>query len=249
MLKWTFELEAFDINYRPRTSIRSQVLADFIAERTDEDGPPAKILMEEEIPEPYGTLPAETEKARAIKIKSRQYIVIDGVQYQAQGKVKFLIVAIDYFTKWIEETLAHRTMIKTINRDTLFSLTYGTESVIPIEIGMPSLRCAAVDQIQIDEALLLNLDMLEEKRERAVIRKVKSKTKMEKYYNTKVRSTTFKLKDFVYHNNEASYAKEGRNLVQNGKEHTKWWKHLEKEHIRSGTKAETYSRVLGTSKT
>ncbi|GJU70303.1 reverse transcriptase domain-containing protein [Tanacetum coccineum] len=31
---------------------------------------------------------------------------------------------------------AHRTMIKTNNRDTPFSLTYGTEAVIPVEIGM-----------------------------------------------------------------------------------------------------------------
>ncbi|GJY10320.1 reverse transcriptase domain-containing protein [Tanacetum coccineum] len=30
MLKWKFKLEAFDITYRPRTSIRGQVLADFM---------------------------------------------------------------------------------------------------------------------------------------------------------------------------------------------------------------------------
>ncbi|GKD43421.1 hypothetical protein Tco_1268066, partial [Tanacetum coccineum] len=102
---------------------------------------------------------------------------------------------------------ARRTMIKTSNEDTSFSLTYGTESVIPVEIGMPSLRCAEVDQIQNDEALLLNLDMLEEKRERAAIREAKSKAKMEKYYNAKVRSTSFKPGDFVYRNNEANHAK------------------------------------------
>ncbi|GJU42059.1 reverse transcriptase domain-containing protein [Tanacetum coccineum] len=96
---------------------------------------------------------------------------------EGPGKVKFLIVAIDYFTKWIEakpvhpqtnglveranrslgegikarldersknwmEELphvlwAHRTMIKSSNGDTPFSLTYGTEAVIPAEIGMP----------------------------------------------------------------------------------------------------------------
>ncbi|GJS45052.1 reverse transcriptase domain-containing protein [Tanacetum coccineum] len=40
MLKWKFELEAFDITYRPRTSIRGQVLYDFIAEKLDEEEPP-----------------------------------------------------------------------------------------------------------------------------------------------------------------------------------------------------------------
>ncbi|GKB58649.1 hypothetical protein Tco_0914835 [Tanacetum coccineum] len=98
-------------------------------------------------------------------------------------------------------------MIKTSNGDTPFSLTYGTEAVIPVEIGMPSLRCAEVNQTQNDEALMLNLDMLEEKRERAAIRKAKSKARMEKYYNAKFYSTTFKLGDFVYCNNEPSHAK------------------------------------------
>ncbi|GJS34365.1 hypothetical protein Tco_0532747 [Tanacetum coccineum] len=101
-------------------------------------------------------------------------------------------------------------MIKTSNGDTPFSLTYGMKFVIPVGIRMPSLRCAEVDQILNDEALLLNLDMLEEKRERAAIREAKSKAKMEKYYNAKVRSTTFKPGDFVYRNNEASHAKGGK---------------------------------------
>ncbi|GJV72530.1 reverse transcriptase domain-containing protein [Tanacetum coccineum] len=52
MAKWTFQLGAFDINYRPRTSIRGQILADFIAEGPDEDGPPIGIPVEEEILEP-----------------------------------------------------------------------------------------------------------------------------------------------------------------------------------------------------
>ncbi|GJS65863.1 hypothetical protein Tco_0680427 [Tanacetum coccineum] len=96
-------------------------------------------------------------------------------------------------------------MIKTSNGDTPFSLTYDTKAVIPVEIGMTSLRCAEVDQIQNDEVILLNLDILEEKRERAVIRKAKSKVKREKYYNANVRSTTFKPEDFVYRSNEANH--------------------------------------------
>ncbi|GKD27426.1 hypothetical protein Tco_1233640 [Tanacetum coccineum] len=103
-------------------------------------------------------------------------------------------------------------MIKTSNGNTPFSLTYGTKAVIPVKIGMPSLRCTKVDQIQSNEALMLNLDMLEAKRERATIREAKSKAKMEKYYNAKVRNTTFKPGDFIYQSNEASYAKEGEKL-------------------------------------
>ncbi|GKB26157.1 reverse transcriptase domain-containing protein [Tanacetum coccineum] len=117
---------------------------------------------------------------------------------------------------WIEEVphvlWAHRTMIKSSNGDTLFSLTYGTEAVILAEIGMPTLRTAEIDMVQNDEALEINLDLLEERREQAAIREVRSKAKMEKYYNSKVRNTSFKPGDLVYRNNDASHAKDSGKL-------------------------------------
>ncbi|GJS27060.1 reverse transcriptase domain-containing protein [Tanacetum coccineum] len=72
---------------------------------------------------------------------------------------------------WVEELphvlWAHRTMIKSSHGDTPFSLTYGTEAVIPAEIGMPTYRTTAVDAVHNDEELRLNLDLLKEKREHA----------------------------------------------------------------------------------
>ncbi|GJT33445.1 reverse transcriptase domain-containing protein [Tanacetum coccineum] len=107
---------------------------------------------------------------------------------------------------------AHRTMIKSSNGETPFSLTYGTEAVIPAEIGMPTLRTAEVDLTKNDEALEINLDLIEEKREQAAIQEAKSKAKMEKYYNSKVRSTSFRPGDMVYRSNDASHAKDGGKL-------------------------------------
>nr|GEV27634.1 reverse transcriptase domain-containing protein [Tanacetum cinerariifolium] len=43
---------------------------------------------------------------------------------------------------------AHRTMIKSSNGETPFSLTYGMKAVIPVEIGMPTLRTTKVDMIK-----------------------------------------------------------------------------------------------------
>ncbi|GJS00710.1 reverse transcriptase domain-containing protein [Tanacetum coccineum] len=78
---------------------------------------------------------------------------------------------------WMEEIShvlwAHRTMIKSSNGDTPFSLTYGTQAVILAEIGMPTLRTATVDMVENDEALEINLDLLEERREQAAIREAK----------------------------------------------------------------------------
>ncbi|GKC70899.1 hypothetical protein Tco_1116782 [Tanacetum coccineum] len=77
---------------------------------------------------------------------------------------------------------------------------------------MTSLRCAKIDQAMNDEALLLNLDVLEEEREKVAIQEAKSKAKMEQYYNAKVRGTIFKPGDFVYRNNEANHGMESGKL-------------------------------------
>ncbi|GJS43926.1 hypothetical protein Tco_0568969 [Tanacetum coccineum] len=69
---------------------------------------------------------------------------------------------------------------------------------------MPTIRTGEVDQVQNNEALQINLDLLEERREEAAIREAKSKAKMEKYYNAKVRNISFKPGDLVYRNNDAS---------------------------------------------
>ncbi|GJY23813.1 reverse transcriptase domain-containing protein [Tanacetum coccineum] len=102
---------------------------------------------------------------------------------------------------WIKELhhvlWAHCTMIKSSHGDTPFSLTYGTKVVIPAEIEMPTYRTAVVDAIHNNEELRLNLDLLEEWRERIAIREAKAKLKMTKYYNARVRGVTFRPEDFV----------------------------------------------------
>nr|GEV88099.1 reverse transcriptase domain-containing protein [Tanacetum cinerariifolium] len=85
---------------------------------------------------------------------------------------------------WIEELphvlWAHHTMIKSRNGDTPFSLTYETKAVILTKINMPTLRTAEVELVQNNEALEINLDLLEERRVEAAIHEAKSKAKMKK---------------------------------------------------------------------
>nr|GFB55649.1 reverse transcriptase domain-containing protein [Tanacetum cinerariifolium] len=73
---------------------------------------------------------------------------------------------------------------------------------------MPILRTAEVDMIKNDEALKINIDLLEEKRDQAAIREAKSKAMMEKYYNVRVHNTSFKPADFVYRSIKASHAED-----------------------------------------
>ncbi|GJY76352.1 reverse transcriptase domain-containing protein [Tanacetum coccineum] len=53
MLKWKFKLEGYDIQYRPRISIKGQILADFIMERPKEESPDELMTELEELPEPW----------------------------------------------------------------------------------------------------------------------------------------------------------------------------------------------------
>ncbi|GJX27943.1 reverse transcriptase domain-containing protein [Tanacetum coccineum] len=88
---------------------------------------------------------------------------------------------------WNEEVpnvwWAHRTMKKTSNGETPFSLTYGTEAVIPAEI-----------------------DLLDEQKEIAAIREARYKQQVKKYYNKKVQHVQFKVGEFVLRRNEVSRA-------------------------------------------
>ncbi|KAK9073364.1 hypothetical protein SSX86_007688 [Deinandra increscens subsp. villosa] len=107
---------------------------------------------------------------------------------------------------WVDELShvlwAHRTMRKTSNGETPFSLTYGTEAVIPAEVGLPTQRMLELRDN--DKELRANLDVLEERREMASIRESKYKSEMEKYYNAHAKVYQFKEGDLVLRNNDVS---------------------------------------------
>ncbi|GJU95122.1 hypothetical protein Tco_1319878 [Tanacetum coccineum] len=69
-----------------------------------------------------------------------------------------------------------------------------------------------------DEEQRLNLDLLQERREAAAIREARYKSKMEQYYNKKVRPAGFRPGEFVYRKNEASRVEDqGGSLDPSGK--------------------------------
>ncbi|GJZ77838.1 reverse transcriptase domain-containing protein [Tanacetum coccineum] len=79
-----------------------------------------------------------------------------------------------------------------------------SEAVIPAEIGIHTYRTLMIREDYNEEEMRLNLDLLQERREAAAIREAKYKTKMEQYYNKKVRPAGFRPGEFVYRRNEAS---------------------------------------------
>nr|GEU87958.1 reverse transcriptase domain-containing protein [Tanacetum cinerariifolium] len=126
---------------------------------------------------------------------------------------------------WVDELpnvlWPHRTSLKTSNGETLYNLTFGSEAVIPVKIGMPMHRTMMIKLgNDNEEEIRLNLDLLTEKRKAATIQEARYKMKIEHYYNKRVCPMSFKVGEYVYQKNKASRWKIQESWVQNGKDHT-----------------------------
>ena len=70
-------------------------------------------------------------------------------------------------------------------------MAYGTEAMVPVEVGMSSHRRISYDQQQ-NKVLMENaLDLLEEKRELAKLRIASYQQRATRYYNSKVKIKRF----------------------------------------------------------
>ncbi|XP_050214387.1 uncharacterized protein LOC126665596 [Mercurialis annua] len=193
----------------------------------------------------------------------------------ATGQRKFLVVAIDHFTKWIEfdsakfrkfcaeyqidlrftsvyhpqsngqTEVANRILLAGLKRrldeckgrwveelysvlwnyrtaprestgETPFALAYGTEAVIPVEIGAPTPRTED-NQLNLEEneeELMNNLDLLVEKINRSDIRMEAYRQKTAKYFNSHVKKRKFKLGDLVMRKTEVKKGEAGSGKLQ-----------------------------------
>ena len=75
--------------------------------------------------------------------------------------------------KWVEELphvlWTYRTTPRRSIGETHFSMTYGVEAVIPLETGFPTSRTSSFNPKDNDEQLAKSLDLIEEKRENAMV--------------------------------------------------------------------------------
>ena len=92
---------------------------------------------------------------------------------------------------WLEELpnvlWAYRTTTRIPTGETPFRLTYGTKAVIPVEVEVASIRREVLREEDNDNQLRINLDFLEEVRDKVFSRMTKYQQKMVKYYNKRVK--------------------------------------------------------------
>ncbi|XP_071739393.1 uncharacterized protein [Rutidosis leptorrhynchoides] len=103
---------------------------------------------------------------------------------------------------WVDELpnvlWAHGTKPKLSTGETPFSLVYGSEAVVPVEIGVQTFRVQNFDEESNSEALRENLNLLEERRLSTAVNEANNKQKIAKYYNQHVRSRSYKSGDLLW---------------------------------------------------
>nr|GFA03428.1 reverse transcriptase domain-containing protein [Tanacetum cinerariifolium]GFA07084.1 reverse transcriptase domain-containing protein [Tanacetum cinerariifolium] len=189
-----------------------------VATVVEEDGPTWMTPVMEYLKD--GTIPDNRKEESKLHIKTRQYELLEGVLCRRS-----------FLKPWIRYVgpLQADYVIREIHEG-LCSMHAGPRSVVAKAMRMPTYRTSVVDAVHNDEELRLNLDLLEERRERAAIREANAKLKMTNYYNARVQGVTFRLGDFVYRSNEANHAVGEGSLAQNRKDLMRSRNHSETEY-------------------
>ena len=103
--------------------------------------------------------------------------------------------------KWVEE-LSHvlwtyRTIPRRSTRETPFAITYGAEAVIPLEANFLTLRTNFFTLSGNDELLGESLDLIEERRENAMIQLIYYHQKLKQGYDVNVKLRPLAPRDLI----------------------------------------------------
>ena len=103
--------------------------------------------------------------------------------------------------KWVEELphvlWTYRTTPCRSTGETPFSMTYGAEAIIPLEIGFPTSRASSFNPRDNDEQLTKSLDLIKEKRENAMVQLAYYQQKLKQGYDANVKLRPLTPSDLV----------------------------------------------------
>ncbi|GKV37134.1 hypothetical protein SLEP1_g45194 [Rubroshorea leprosula] len=104
-------------------------------------------------------------------------------------------------TNWVDDLnkvlWSCRTTPSSATGETPFSLAYGAEAVIPVEVGLPSDRAGGHDDLNNEQLLRENLDFVEEVKEMSRIKNMAHQSRVAKFYNKRVRARQFQVGDLI----------------------------------------------------
>uniref|UniRef100_A0A2N9FJ95 Integrase catalytic domain-containing protein n=1 Tax=Fagus sylvatica TaxID=28930 RepID=A0A2N9FJ95_FAGSY len=103
--------------------------------------------------------------------------------------------------RWVEELptilWTFRTTPRSSTGETPYSLTYGVEAVIPLEVGLPTLRSEQYDQEDNELMLAKDMDLAQERRDLAMIRLASYQGDLKKRYGRNVNARSLAIGDMV----------------------------------------------------
>ena len=91
----------------------------------------------------------------------------------------------------------YRTTPRRSTGETLFSMTYGAETVIPFETSFPTLRTSSFNLNSNNELLEKSLDFIEERRESAMVQLAYYQHKLKQGYDVNVKLRPLVPSDLV----------------------------------------------------
>jgi len=104
--------------------------------------------------------------------------------------------------RWPEELVevlwAYKCNPQSATNESPFSLVYGIDAMIPVEIGEPSLRRELYDSTQNHQNMATHLDLLSDLREKAQIRNLVAKQRAVRKYNANLCPRSFTKGDLVW---------------------------------------------------
>ena len=116
-------------------------------------------------------------------------VILDGIKKRLQAAKG----------KWVDELSnvlwAYRTTPRRSTGESPFAMAYGTEAVIPLEIGIPGNRTQGVENDTNDKLLARAQDLLKEQRENATIQLAVYQQQLARAYNTRVNPREFPVGD------------------------------------------------------
>ena len=81
----------------------------------------------------------------------------------------------------------YRTTLRRSTGETLFSMTYGAEAIIPLKTCFPTLRTSSFNPSDNDEQLTKSLDLIKEKRKNAMVQLAYYQQKLKQGYDVNVK--------------------------------------------------------------
>jgi len=128
-----------------------------------------------------------------VQAESSNKLIIDGIKKRLDLKK----------VHWADELdgvlWSHRTTPRGSTKSTPFSLAYGVEAMVPVEVNVTSLRRSKMPQyVKLNKEMLLDaLDEIEERRDQALLRIQNYQHQIESYYNKKFQTRPLELDDLV----------------------------------------------------